>query len=87
MPSRKRSRPTLKERGLKGRRPIVLHMRSEAEIIDAAWREHQEGENAWRAQQISDRRQMMRAHVISEAVEIEDLTRDAYDATCATRNA
>jgi hypothetical protein len=65
MPPRKRSRPTLKERGLKGA-PIVLHMRSEAEIIEAAWREHQEGENAWRAQQISDRRQMMRAEVIEE---------------------
>lgn len=76
MPSRKRSRPTLKQRGMKGS-PIVLHMRSEAEILDSAWREHQEGERFWRAQQLSDRRHMMRTHLISEAIEAEDVMRDA----------
>ena len=65
MPARKRSRPTLKERGLK-HPPITLHMRSEADIIDAEWREHQEAENHRRAQQLSARRHMMRAHIIEE---------------------
>lgn len=71
MPARKRSRPTLRERGLK--KSIVdrvLERKAtfddDGRYVEWEWADHQEGERFRRCDQLSRERTEMRSHVIQE---------------------